>query len=293
MFQGKRSLINTAVAIPVAVAFICSDVHSDDTLTASACDNGASVMSGNTGIAVPAAERIASDTVIHRYPLPSYIPNTDYDDVMSYSIAVRINGRHNHSDMSDALSAKTFPGVYVVCLDTDYDDSCEDELTTGLTDSLGYHILAWSDVTVDRNVLRNGNIIALSDDDSDEFFRYPVAELKFRYDTEAEIIYDNLYLNSLSNIQNLMGRQDFNKILGVVSGVNFAELNPDDDRVYRSIMYSFDEADLGGRDIYRMNNSELALKVNSVYGRISGKVHEHEMDDIVSLIISNIDGSDR
>ena len=181
----------------------------------------------------------------------------------------------------------------MVCLDTNYDDSCEDELTTGLTDSLGYHILAWSDVTVDRNVLRNGNIIALSDDDSDEFFRYPVAELKFRYDTEAEIIYDNLYLNSLSNIQNLMGRHNFNKILGVVSGVNFAERNPDDDRVYRSIMYSFDEADLGGRDIYRMNNSELALKVNSVYGRISGKVHEHEMDDIVSLIISNIDGSDR
>lgn len=293
MFHGKRSLINTAVAIPVAVAFICSDVHSDDTLTASAGDNAASVMSGNTGIAVPAAERIASDTVIHHYPLPSYIPNTDYDDVMSYSIAVRINGRHNHSDMSDALSAKTFPGVYVVCLDTNYDDSCEDELTTGLTDSLGYHILAWSDVTVDRNVLRNGNIIALSDDDSDEFFRYPVAELKFRYDTEAEIIYDNLYLNSLSNIQNLMGRHNFNKILGVVSGVNFAERNPDDDRVYRSIMYSFDEADLGGRDIYRMKNSELALKVNSVYGRISGKVHEHEMDDIVSLIISNIDGSDR
>ena len=111
MFHGKRSLINTAVAIPVAVAFMCSEVYSDDTLTASAGDNAASVMSGNTGIAVPAAERIASDTVIHHYPLPSYIPNTDYDDVMSYSIAVRINGRHNHSDMSDALSAKTFPGV--------------------------------------------------------------------------------------------------------------------------------------------------------------------------------------
>ena len=284
---------NTVLAIPVAVAFMCSEVYSDDTLNASAGENGESSVSGNFGIGVQTDERMASDTAVYRYPLPSYVPNTDYDDVMSYSIVVRINGRHNHSEMSDVLSAKTFPGVYVVCLDTDYDDSCEDELTTGLTDSLGYHILAWSDVTVDRKVVSGGNIIAVSDDDSDEFFRYPVADLKFRYDTEAEIVYDDLYLNSLSNIQNLMGKHDFNKILGVVSGVNFAERNPDDDRVYRSIMYSFDDADLGGRDIYRMNNSELALKVNSVYSRISGKVNEHEMDDIVSLIISNIDGSDR
>lgn len=284
---------NTVLAIPVAVAFMCSEVYSDDTLNASAGENGESSVSGNFGIGVQTDERMASDTAVYRYPLPSYVPNTDYDDVMSYSIVVRINGRHNHSEMSDVLSAKTFPGVYVVCLDTDYDDSCEDELTTGLTDSLGYHILAWSDVTVDRKVVSGGNIIAVSDDDSDEFFRYPVADLKFRYDTEAEIVYDDLYLNSLSNIQNLMGKHDFNKILGVVSGVNFAERNPDDDRVYRSIMYSFDDADLGGRAIYRMNNSELALKVNSVYSRISGKVNEHEMDDIVSLIISNIDGSDR
>ena len=284
---------NTVLAIPVAVAFMCSEVYSDDTLNASAVENGESSVSGNFGIGVQTDERMASDTAVYRYPLPSYVPNTDYDDVMSYSIVVRINGRHNHSEMSDVLSAKTFPGVYVVCLDTDYDDSCEDELTTGLTDSLGYHILAWSDVTVDRKVVSGGNIIAVSDDDSDEFFRYPVADLKFRYDTEAEIVYDDLYLNSLSNIQNLMGKHDFNKILGVVSGVNFAERNPDDDRVYRSIMYSFDDADLGGRAIYRMNNSELALKVNSVYSRISGKVNEHEMDDIVSLIISNIDGSDR
>lgn len=284
---------NTALAIPVALAFMCSEVYSDDTLNASAVGNGESSVSGTFGIGVPTDERMASDTAVYRYPLPSYVPNTDYDDVMSYSIVVRINGRHNHSEMSDVLSAKTFPGVYVVCLDTDYDDSCEDELTTGLTDSLGYHILAWSDVTVDRKVVSGGNIIAVSDDDSDEFFRYPVADLKFRYDTEAEIVYDDLYLNSLSNIQNLMGKHDFNKILGVVSGVNFAERNPDDDRVYRSIMYSFDDADLGGRAIYRMNNSELALKVNSVYSRISGKVNEHEMDDIVSLIISNIDGSDR
>lgn len=284
---------NTALAIPVAVTFMCSEVYSGDTLNASAVENGENSVSGNFGNGVPTDERMASDTAVYRYPLPSYVPNTDYDDVMSYSIVVRINGRHNHSEMSDVLSAKTFPGVYVVCLDTDYDDSCEDELTTGLTDSLGYHILAWSDVTVDRKVVSGGNIIAVSDDDSDEFFRYPVADLKFRYDTEAEIVYDDLYLNSLSNIQNLMGKHDFNKILGVVSGVNFAERNPDDDRVYRSIMYSFDDADLGGRDIYRMNNSELALKVNSVYSRISGKVNEHEMDDIVSLIISNIDGSDR
>ena len=284
---------NTALAIPVAVAFMCSEVYSDDTLNASAVENGENSVSGNFGNGVPTDERMASDTAVYRYPLPSYVPNTDYDDVMSYSIVVRINGRHNHSEMSDVLSAKTFPGVYVVCLDTDYDDCCEDELTTGLTDSLGYHILAWSDVTVDRKVVSGGNIIAVSDDDSDEFFRYPVADLKFRYDTEAEIVYDDLYLNSLSNIQNLMGKHDFNKILGVVSSVNFAERNPDDDRVYRSIMYSFDDADLGGRDIYRMNNSELALKVNSVYSRISGKVNEHEMDDIVSLIISNIDGSDR
>ena len=103
--------------------------------------------------------------------------------------------------------------------------------------------------------------------------------------------YDNLYLNSLSNIQNLLGRQNFNRILGVVSHVDFAQRNPEDDSVYRTIMHSFDDSNLADRGIYDISNAELSVKVNSVFNNISGKVNENEMDDIISLIINNIDGS--
>ena len=282
-----RSLRHICRIFPAVTSIMCVGVYSAyaDSITSVGDEN----MPVFPGFCEEGNEHCGEESFSR---IPSYIPDSDFNDVMSYSITVRINGKNNRYDEGESRKVIGLSGSYVVCLDTDYDNSCEDEVTRGVTDSLGYGILSWSDVTVNRNVLGDGNIIAHADDaETGELFRYPLSEINFIYDTEAEVHYDNLYLNSLSNIQNLLGRQNFNRILGVVSHVDFAQRNPEDDSVYRTIMHSFDDSNLADRGIYDISNAELSVKVNSVFNNISGKVNENEMDDIISLIINNIDGS--
>jgi hypothetical protein len=292
--KGSKALI---MAVSAVMSLMCAEVFSADAELLASSENETLSYDDNVSDGVQTVTDEVMDTAsvstCHGSVIPSYIPDTGYRDILSYSIPVKINGLHNHNLLESESKIPVPQGVYTVCVDSDHDLKCEGEVTAGVTDSLGYYILAWSDITVNPDVLDNGYIIAYSTSGlTEEFFRYPVSELGFRYSTEAEIQYDSLYLNSLSNIQTLIGRQNFNRILGMVSSTDFSVMNPEEDNVYRTIMYSFDESGLGSREIYTKDSNDLSLMVNSEYNRVASKVNDHEMDNIVSLIISNIDGSE-
>ena len=203
----------------------------------------------------------------------------------SYSLEVQVNGVLNKTSANTSASSS----AYTVCLDTNLDNSCDDEVTKQESDASGLANINWDTDKVSQDKAQNSYVLAYSADGStDEVLKYQLNGLKLKSEKDGKSVYTPLKLNAVTNIQRILGQSNFVNALGAPENSDFATLDPNDAGIRKVLLNSFIELRFGSKDADKMGSSQIIAVIENAYNTLGEAINQSsDYDAIVQKVVEN------